>query len=568
MKRFAQLYSELDRTNRTNEKVAALASYFREASPADAAWALHFLSDRKLPRAITSTTLRALAAEQAGLALWLMEECHLAVGDLAETVAHVLPPAESRADLPLHRLVEERLVPLQHGGARATALLLQTWRELDGVERFVWNKLITGSFRVGVAQTLVARALASVTGVEPSIMAHRLMAMPRPTPEEFQRILDGQGSSGHDVARPYPFFLASPISGTPAELGDLRDWQIEWKWDGVRGQLIRRRDHVLVWSRGDEMINEAFPEIAEVGMLLPDGTVLDGEVLAWENEQAQPFAKLQRRLGRRAVDQRTRAQFPVVFLAFDVLEWAGADWRNRSLDERRQQLERIVAETMARPGADGARPGGFLETPDLFEPTTPLTPAQWPLRLSPLIATGSWEELSRLREESRARQVEGIMLKRRSSIYGVGRQRGDWWKWKIEPLVMDAVLISAQLGHGRRASLYTDYTFGVWHAGELVPVAKAYSGLSDDEIVEVDRFVRANIAGKFGPVRAVKPELVFELAFEGIQASPRHKAGLAVRFPRMHRWRRDKRPQDADTLESLRALLGKGEFRAKQEAGL
>lgn len=558
MKHFTQLYSELDRTTRTNEKVAALEAYFLEATPADAAWALYFLCGRKLPRVITSTNLRLLATEEAKLAPWLVDECYSAVGDLAETLALILPDAAVQEPLPLHRLVEERLLPLQAGGQAGRGLLLQTWRELSGQERFVWNKLITGSFRVGVAQTLVARALAVVAGVEAPIMAHRLMGQWQPTAEDFQRIVDGQGVGEQEAARPYPFFLASPLMDSPTELGDVREWQIEWKWDGIRGQLIHRQEQVLVWSRGDEMVNDTFPEIVEVGAALPPGTVIDGEVLAWENEMPQPFARLQRRLGRKAVSAKTRAQYPVVFLAFDLLEWQGEDWRQRPLHERHQQLEKIIRETQSKAvvtGSSGERP---LETPDLFAQSLPAPAVRLPLRLSPLIQAVSWAEVGQLRAESRARHVEGIMLKRLASPYGVGRQRGDWWKWKIEPLVMDAVLMNAQLGHGRRASLYTDYTFGVWHEGKLVPVAKAYSGLTDEEIAAVDKFVRANTEDKFGPIRAVKPELVFELAFEAIQKSGRHKAGLAVRFPRMNRWRHDKKPQDADTLDNLRALLGEG----------
>jgi DNA ligase-1 len=556
MKRFTRLYSELDRTNRTNEKVGALESYFRDATPEDAAWALYFLCARKLARAVSSTTLRAIAIEESQLAPWLLDECYLAVGDLAETLALILPRSKSNSSLPLHQLVEERLLPLQSGGQNARALLLQTWRELNGMERFVWNKLITGSFRVGVAQTLVARALATMAEVEPAIMAHRLMGQWQPTVEDYKRIIDGKDTTAHEVARPYPFFLASPLIGSPSELGDLGDWQIEWKWDGIRGQLIHRQNQVLVWSRGEEMVNDTFPEIVELGKMLPVGTVLDGEILAWENEMPQPFGRLQRRLGRRVVSAKTRSQFPVVFLTFDLLEWHGQDWRQRPLKERHQQLEKIVEEAMSASVIKAKSPGQTLETPDLFEHLSPSQNAQLSLRLSPLIQAGSWEELDLLRRESRARHVEGIMLKRLSSQYGVARPKGDWWKWKIEPLVMDAVLINAQLGHGRRASLYTDYTFGVWHDGKLVPVAKAYSGLSDEEIAEVDKFVRANTEDKFGPIRVVKPELVFELAFEAIQKSSRHKSGLAVRFPRMNRWRRDKKPQDADTLENLRALLG------------
>jgi DNA ligase-1 len=556
MKRFTQLYVELDQTNRTSEKVAALESYFRDAASEDAAWALHFLCGRKLPRTVTSTALRTWAAEESKLPEWLVAECYDAVGDLGETVALILPPADSNSMLPLHEVVEKRLLAMRAGASTAKVLLLQTWRELNRSERLVWNKLITGSFRVGVAQTLVVRALAAVAGVEQPVMAHRLMGQWQPIAADFKNILEPGETSGNDLARPYPFFLASPLEDGPSNLGDLADWQVEWKWDGIRAQLIRRQGEVLVWSRGDEMVTQTFPEIAEIGKLLPDGTVLDGEILAWENETPQPFGRLQRRLGRKIVSAKMRSEFPVVFLAFDLLEWQGEDWRARPLAERQSQLQTLVQEMLLRP-FENPRAASIQETPDMFELLSPAAAAKLPLRVSPKITAATWEELAILRRESRARHVEGIMLKRLTSPYGVGRQRGDWWKWKIDPLLMDAVLINAQLGHGRRASLYTDYTFGVWHEGYLVPVAKAYSGLSDEEILDVDKFVRANTKDKFGPIRAVKPELVFELAFEAIQKSTRHKAGLAVRFPRMNRWRHDKKPEDADTLENLQALLGK-----------
>jgi len=557
MKRFTQLYRELDRTNRTNEKVAALESYFREVPPADAAWALYFLCSGKLPRAVNSTSLRAIAVETSGLAPWLLDECYHAVGDLAEALALILPETTSHSSLPLHQLVEGRLLPLQSGGQTARDILVQTWRELNGMERFVWNKLITGSFRVGVAQTLVARALAGVAGVAPPIMAHRLMGQFKPTKDDFIRLIAGDESNAPEIARPYPFFLASPLVDGTAELGDLNEWQIEWKWDGIRSQLIHRQNQVLVWSRGDEMLNDAFPEITELGKSLPDGTVLDGEILAWVVDKPQPFAHLQRRLGRKNVSVKMRSECPVMFLSFDLLEWGGADWRHRPLAERRRLLEEIVQETISKNLAKPAIVPAGYETPDLFERFSIAPAATVPLGISPVLSIGSWNELAEWRSQARARQVEGVMLKRKASPYGTGRQRGDWWKWKIDPLVIDAVLINAQLGHGRRASLYTDYTFGVWQGDKLVPVAKAYSGLNDEEIAQVDRFVRANSEERFGPIRVVKPELVFELAFEGIQKSSRHKSGLAVRFPRINRWRHDKKPRDADTLENVKSLLGR-----------
>jgi DNA ligase-1 len=557
MKRFTQLFVELDETNRTSEKVTALENYFRSVPVSDAAWALYFLCGRKISRAVTSTDLRRWIAEESKLPDWLVEECYDAVGDLAETAALLLPENKSTLDLPLHEFVATRLLPLPLLPDLARKhLLLQTWRESDSRQRLVWNKLITGSFRVGVAQTLVVRALAAVAGILPAIMAHRLAGNWQPTAADFTRLLQA-GENTIEPARPYPFFLASPIDGTPESLGDLAEWQCEWKWDGIRAQLIQRQGQSLLWSRGEEMVTETFPEIAAIGSALPDGTVLDGEVLAWEGEKPQAFSKLQRRLGRKNPGETVRREFPVVFLAYDLLEADAADWRARPLAERRLRLEQIVAAAQLE-FAPADKSEKRLITPDLFAvgPLPDRTPL--PLRLSEVLCPRAWMELESLQRTSRERHVEGIMLKRRTSAYGVGRQRGAWWKWKINPLVMDAVLVGAQRGHGRRASLYTDYTFGVWHAGHLVPIAKAYSGLNDEEISRVDEFVRKNTLEKFGPVRFVKPELVFELAFEAVQQSTRHKAGLAVRFPRINRWRHDKKVADADTLETVRALMKSG----------
>ncbi|HEX9108561.1 MAG TPA: ATP-dependent DNA ligase, partial [Longimicrobiales bacterium] len=436
-------------------------------------------------------------------------------------------------DIPLHQFAARCIAPLPALPEDAKRrLMFETWAQLDPRERFVWHKLIGGAWRVGVSTTLVVRALAKAAGVEPAVMAHRVMGDWEPTPEAYLRILHGAGGAAgdegaSDPGQPYPFYLAHPLEGEPADLGERAAWQVEWKWDGIRAQVIRRAGQTLVWSRGEELVTNRFPEITEVARLLPEGTVLDGELLCWKDEAPLPFAVMQRRIGRKTVGPKIRAEAPVAFVAFDVLEQGGRDMREQPLRARRALLQATLA------GLPGTA-----------------------FRLSPLVdATTSWPELARLREESRRRGVEGFMLKRLDSPYGVGRRKGDWWKWKIEPYTVDAVLIYAQRGSGRRASLYTDYTFAVRSGDELVPVAKAYSGLNDEEIRRVDRFVRENTIQKFGPVRAVKPELVFELAFEGIQESTRHRAGIAVRFPRIARWRQDKKVEEADTIESLRELV-------------
>jgi DNA ligase-1 len=400
------------------------------------------------------------------------------------------------------------------------------WSEMDGRQRFVWNKLITGAFRVGVSQLLVTRALAKLSDTDAPTVAHRLMGDWEPTPHFFERLLSSEVEDA-DISRLFPFCLAHPLEGDAAALGPISEWQVEWKWDGIRGQFIRCEGQTFLWTRGEELVTDRYPELAEVGRYLPDGTTIDGEILAWKDGRVLPFAMLQKRIGRKTLSKAILSEVPVALIAYDLLEYQGEDIRGRPLEERRSRLEEVVRAS----GWDGR-----------------LIP-------SPILEAESWDALATLRETSRERGVEGMMLKRRGSIYRVGRVRGDWWKWKVNPLSVDAVLIAAQRGSGKRASLYSDYTFGVWSDGHLVPVAKAYSGLTDEEIRRVDRFVRANTVDKFGPVRSVKPELVFELAFEGIQRSTRHKSGVAVRFPRIARWRDDKVASEADSLAALQALL-------------
>jgi DNA ligase-1 len=526
LQHFARLYAELDATTSTRTKVEAMERYFRAAPPRDAAWALYFLAGNK-PRQIVPVRLLArLAVEEAGIPDWLFDESYLAVGDLAETIAHVLPGGATGAAATLAEWVEERLLPLRGADeADVRARLPALWRSLDANGRLVMNKLITGAFRVGVSKLLVQRAVASVAGLEPRVVAERMAGAWQPTPERYLALVAADATTAQ-LGQPYPFLLAHPLQDAPATLGAPADWMAEWKWDGIRGQLILREGHTFVWSRGEELVTERFPELERAGAKLPDGTVLDGEILAWSGDGALPFARLQQRIGRKRLTAKVLAEAPVAFLAYALLELEATDIRDRPLEVRRQALTAVV-----NYAADPA------------------------LRLSPVVGAATWDALAALRSQSRGRGVEGLMLKRRDSPYGVGRTRGDWWKWKIDPYSVDAVLVYAQRGHGRRASLYTDYTFAVWDGAALVPFAKAYSGLTDAEIREVDAFIRRNTVEKFGPVRSVKPELVFEIGFEGIQRSPRHKSGIAVRFPRMLRMRRDKPLHEADTLDSLRALM-------------
>lgn len=526
MKRFAALFDELDQTTKTNPKVAALERYFREADPADAAHALALLTGLGQKRAINRNKLIEWATEKAQLSGWLFGECYDAVGDLAETISLVTGKAENPLEHSLTWWVEDFLSRLAHGSdAERKRLFYQALDGLDGTERFVFLKLLTGAFRVGVSKQLVLKGIAKAFELDAKVVAHRLMGSWRPTREAFLQ-LTAPGTSEGDPSQPYPFFLAHPIEGSASTLGPIEEWSAEWKWDGIRAQLVRRGKAVYLWSRGEELVTARYPEISTPGLKIPEGTVLDGEILPFSHGQSLGFAALQKRIGLKTVSKRVLAESPVIFMAYDLIESEGKDLRTQPWQRRREGLERLLSAL-----------------------------AQSSLQISTLVEAASWNELDAARQSSRERGVEGLMLKRRDSPYGTGRARGDWWKWKIDPLSFDGVLIYAQRGSGKRAGLHTDYTLGVWQNGELTPVAKAYSGLTNAELQEVDDFIREQTREKFGPVRTVEPRLVMEIAFEAIQKSPRHRSGIAVRFPRIVRWRRDKTAAEADTLESLAALI-------------
>ena len=525
MKQFADLYDALDATTSTNGKVAAMRAYFAEAKAADAAWALFFLSGRRLKRVIAPRLLGTWAMDRTGTPGWLMEECWAATGDLAETIALLLEPAAAAVpDLSLSTWIEERLLPLRAASeAEKKLALLSFWSELDRRQIYLLNKLVTGELRVGVSATLAVRALAQHASLEPAIVAHGLMGAWEPSARAFTQLV-AAGPSASDLSRPYPFFLASPLEmDLKTALGPREEFLAEWKWDGIRAQLVRRAGQGFLWSRGEELITPRFPELDAIIKALPDGTVLDGELLAYRDGAPLPFASLQTRIGRQKLSAKILQQAPAQLMAFDLLEENGEDIRARPLRERRARLIALSQRI------------GLLVSRELESP--------------------SWPELIELRESSRARGVEGLMLKCWDSPYRSGRPRGSWWKFKIDPYSLDAVLVYAQPGSGRRATLLTDLTFAVWSEGELVPVAKAYSGLTDVEIDELDRWIRQNTLERFGPVRHLPAVHVFELHFEGIALSPRHKSGVAVRFPRIARWRTDKKPADADTLETLKGMM-------------
>lgn len=581
MKQFSQLFTELDSTTSTNEKVDALQRYFAAATPADAAWAVYFLAGGKPRQVMNMGLLAQLACDEAGIEAWLFDECYQAVGDLAETIAHVLPQAAQTSDVGLATWVEERLLPLRGMPPEQIAPLVRAWwRELDDTGRFLLTKLVGGGFRVGVSKLLVQRALAAHAGIDAKRVAQRMMGYTdgkvMPSAQRYAALVAQAEEGVHervDEGQPYPFFLAHQLDGPSevfgSQLGPVSDWLVEWKYDGIRGQVVKRAGRVWVWSRGEELVTERFPEIVALAQPLPDGTVLDGEILVWQEEgpstgsgegpstdseqgpgRPAPFSLLQQRIGRKTLTKKILADAPVTFMAYDLLEQGGTDLRGVPQRERRARLESLLAGTR--------------------------------LKISPIETAASWPDFAARRARSRELGVEGFMLKRLDAAYGTGRTKADglWWKWKIDPMSVDCVLVYAQAGHGRRASVYTDYTFAVWNrapadkgeadavldaiarkeppqpgALQLVAFAKAYSGLTDEEFRQVDAIIRRTTIEKFGPVRSVRPSLVFELGFEGINRSGRHKSGIAVRFPRMLRIRHDKPLHEADTLQRLEVLL-------------
>ena len=549
MKAFTELYMQLDSTTSSNAKLAAMVAYFQSAAPADAAWAVYFLAGGKPRQLVPTKVMRDFAQRAAQVPEWLFDESYQAVGDLAETIALLSPQPPGDSEEGLAMWMEGKLLPLRGMAPEDLLVCMDAlWHELDTRGRFICAKLMTGAFRVGVSKLLVTRALATVAGIDAKRIAERMVGYTdlraRPDAARFAALIAPESAADQvrDGAQPYPFFLAHslqiPVEEFAAQIGPIDGWIVEWKWDGIRSQIVRRGGIAWVWSRGEELVTERFPELAQLGARLPDGTVLDGEIVVWSNDRVQPFAKLQQRIGRKTLPPKLLADTPVVLLAYDLLEWQGQDLRQRPQAERRALLEQCFA-TLSTD-----YPGSALQ-------------------LSPLLEARDWAHLAEQREASRSLGVEGMMLKRRDAHYGVGRTKdvGVWWKWKIDPFSVDAVLIYAQQGHGRRAGLYTDYTFAVWDAPvenperKLVPFAKAYSGLTDEEMGQVDAIIRKSTIEKFGPVRSVTPSMVFELGFEGIAKSPRHKSGIAVRFPRMLRWRRDKAVGEADTLQTLAGLL-------------
>jgi len=534
MQQFANLVLTLGTSTKTNDKLEALQQYFMHADDKDKVWVIAIFSGRRPKRIVNSTLLQNWCLELINIPSWLFEESYHTVGDLAETIALLLPEPVHTPDTPEYGLAYylESFTRLEKEAETIKKqFIVDAWMRFNHAERFVFNKLITGGFRIGVSQKMMVNALAKTIELSSSVIAHRISGNWDPFTTSF-RILLSETEAAGDISKPYHFYLAYAIEEDVTAMGDITDWQAEWKWDGIRGQVIKRGHELFVWSRGEELVTDKFPEFEDFKNALPNGVVIDGEIICiapgWDTNLVRPlpFSLLQTRIGRKNVTKKQLQETPITFFAYDILEYEGNDYRDASLQQRRSLLENIVL---------AANHPAWI--------------------ISPVIEFTDWDQLAGIRSSSRDMGAEGLMLKRKDSVYQTGRKRGDWWKWKIDPLVIDCVMVYAQKGHGRRSNLYTDYTFAVKDGDKLVTFTKAYSGLTDKEFSEVDNFVKRNSIEKFGPVRTVKPELVFEIAFEGIAAFVRHKSGVALRFPRINRWRKDKKPDEINTLEDLQKML-------------
>jgi DNA ligase-1 len=524
---FAGLVNEISSSTKTNDKLQSLVNYFAVAPDADKVWVIAIFSGRRPRRAVNLKLMREWCLEMVQIPDWLFTECHHTVGDFSETLALLLAGTEiiQHENQNLSNYLEKLISIEKEDESIKKKFIVESWRQMNMQEKFVFNKLITGSFRIGISQKTIVNALAKVIEHSPSVLAHRISGNWDPLTTSFNELLS-ESIAVTDFSKPYPFYLAYAIEHDVENLGEPQLWQAEWKWDGIRGQMIKRNNELFVWSRGEELITDKFPEYFILKDLLPDGVVLDGEIIPAIDGKPLSFSVLQTRIGRKNISKKQLQEAPICFFAYDLLEYNFEDWREKPLVQRRKKLEEIISS---------------------FEHKS--------IQLSEKINFDSWNELAEIRKESRNKNSEGIMLKRKDSTYKVGRKRGDWWKWKIDPLIIDCVMVYAQKGSGRRSNLYTDYTFAVKDGDELITFTKAYSGLTDKEFAQIDHFVKRNSLEKFGPVRTVKPELVFEIAFEGIAASNRHKSGVALRFPRMNRWRKDKTVDEINTLDDLKEML-------------
>lgn len=525
MRHFAALINALESTNKTNARIDAIIDYLERAPESDKLWFIALFTGKRPKRNVNTNLMKDWALEITGLPYWLFVESYASVGDLGETLSLILPPPQTHIEKSLSQWMEEIISLKTNSEEEKKQFVTSAWNGLDYTERLIFNKLLGGSFRIGVSYKMLVNALAKFTEQEPSSLMHSIMGNWTMDTVTFEELISGSAENT-DSSKPYPFCLAYALEKEPHELGPPEEWLVEYKWDGIRGQIIRRNGEVFIWSRGEELVTAQFPEIVEEIAKMNGNFVLDGELLPVKDGAILNFNELQKRLNRKTITKKMLEDIPVQVIAYDLLELEGTDLREKPMSARRAMLEELLLNT-----------------------------APEKITLSEKINFEQWNQLDEIRGKAREINSEGLMLKSAASVYHAGRKKGDWWKWKIDPLTIDAVLIYAQKGSGRRSSYYTDYTFAVKDGDKLVTIAKAYSGLTDKEIMEVSRFVTKNALEKFGPVRTVKAELVFEIAFEGIGYSSRHKSGVALRFPRILRWRRDKTVDEIDTLEEVKKLI-------------
>ncbi len=527
MQQFSKLFSELESSNKTNDKINALVSYFQTALEEDKLWLIALFTGKRPKRPVKTNLLKEWAMEITGIPEWLFLESYSSVGDLGETISLLLPPTETKIDKPLHVWMKEIIELYPKSDEEKKEYVLHSWNGLDTQERLIFNKLIGGSFRIGVSNKVLVNALAKYSELDANSLMHAIIGKWDVENTNFSELINGENINA-DNSKPFPFCLAYPLETEIENLGDEKDWQVEYKWDGIRGQIVKRNDEIFLWSRGEELVTEQFPELVLELKKIEGNFVIDGEILAIKNGEVLNFNELQKRLNRKNVSKKMQEEIPVGLYVYDLIELEFEDLRTQTLQHRREKLEQLIQNSKFK-----------IQN----------------LKLSEIISFKKWDELPEIRQNSRELNSEGLMLKNKNSVYHSGRKKGDWWKWKVEPLTIDAVLIYAQKGSGRRSAYYTDYTFAIKDGEKLVTVAKAYSGLTDKEIMEINKFIRNNSLEKFGPVRTVKPELVFEIAFEGIGFSNRHKSGVAVRFPRILRWRKDKTVDEIDTIETVKSLI-------------
>ena len=554
---FGNLINNLEQCNSTKKKINLISVFIKDIDPRDGSWILLLLMSTRQKRVITGRRLKDILQASFRMPSWLIDDCFAQVGDSAETISLLWPQLKSeltdaniecsevynklfnepKESKPLHWWMET-LLPAIKDATETTQnrLILKLWSDIADQDHYLTNKLITGGFRNGVSKGLVVKSIAQAYELDESTVLERLMKPIEINNIWFQELTHPVSINRTDRgAIPYPFYLASPVEIEKIKETPPADWRLEYKWDGIRGQLIKRDTGAYLWSRGEELVNHVFPEIIEMAENLPDGTVLDGEILCWQKDVRKPmaFASLQRRLGRKTVNKKLLKECPTVFLAYDILEHKSIDIRAYNLRDRLKLLESVQL--------NYNHPCLVIDNEKEF---------------------AEWEELIQLRDRARLEGAEGLMIKKISSHYLSGRKRGYWWKYKHDPMTLDAVLIYAQAGTGKRANLFTDYTFALWDDSnkyskdrKLVTFAKAYSGLNNSELMELDKWIRTHTIERYGPTRVVEQKQIFEIAFEGVMESKRHKCGLAVRFPRIHRWRIDKPVMEADCIEQAQALL-------------